>query len=469
VFTLRQKNLNSLFPVSSLIRVDRRFISAICDKLLFFCLSFWAAELRFTHKLGLTFPLISSERNGEIKYLLALHSKQILVMEWPVDILAQLLGWLAWDGASVTFQHLAYLTINSSQLKQAARKVQRPLVLDIHIDESQRHRFIIPVAESQTLNVKIDWGDGNVEYVTHSKVKNSQVDPAMYIDHVYAAGDYVIRVFPADDIGPVWLDHLGFGKKYIAYSDIWWRPLRAVRSLGALGIRSLCGLFYGAEDFNLPLSHLDISNVTDLSYIFLYAVSFNQPIEKWNVSNVTNMASMFYGATKFNKPLDCWDVGKVEDMSHMFFSAISFNQPVSSWNVSHVKNMTAMFTSAASFNQPLGDWDVGHVRDMRFLFTGAGSFNQQLRFWNVSNVVDMRGMFQNALSFNQDLSSWDVSNVWDLSLMFCGAISFRQDLSMWNVSDATSVHAMFDRATSFDLRSVSGWKWPLSVLQPPAL
>jgi hypothetical protein len=165
-------------------------------------------------------------------------------MEWPVDILAQLLGWLAWDGASVTFQHLAYLTINSSALIQAALKVQRPLVLEVEVDESHKNEFVIPCVNAHIVNIKIDWGDGKQEYVKQSREDDEEKaeedwEPVSWsLLHTYANdGEYVVRVSPADRIGPVWLDHLGFGES--SSKQTWWRPLRAVRSLGALGIRSL--------------------------------------------------------------------------------------------------------------------------------------------------------------------------------------------------------------------------------------
>jgi hypothetical protein len=127
-------------------------------------------------------------------------------MEWPVDILVQLLGWLACDG-SVTFQHLAYLTINNSQLKTAASRVERPLVLDVHIDGSTRdNQFFIPFFNAQTVNIRIDWGDGTEEDVSNLTMKevslvtllHHEYDPSCGVVHGYTnTGDYVIRVFPA--------------------------------------------------------------------------------------------------------------------------------------------------------------------------------------------------------------------------------------------------------------------------------
>jgi surface protein len=298
-----------------------------------------------------------------------------LGMEWSVDILAQLLGWLAWDGASVAVQHLAYLTINSTELREAARMMQNPMVLDVHVDHTLENQFMIPITDSHLVNIKINWGDGKEEIFSNSH-------PVAVVQHTYShAGDYVVRVFPADNIGPVWLDHIGFLFAKLRF-ELWWRPLRAFRSLGTLGIRSLSGLFQKAEKFNLPLSHLDMRNVIDLSCMFFDAASFNQPINSWNVSNVTNMSKMFFGASSFNQPLDGWDVGKVENMSLMFFEAKSFNQPIGNWNISRVKYMNEMFCCASVFNQDLSSWDVSNVWFIDLIFKAAYQFNlQSIRGW----------------------------------------------------------------------------------------
>ena len=204
---------------------------------------------------------------------------------------------------------------------------------------------------------------------------------------------------------------------------------------------------------SVKLSEIDISEVSDFSYLFEYSNRKDfSGIEDWDVSHVTTMNSMFSYAQNFNADISNWDVSSVTDMSYMFAGAKSFNQPLENWDVSSVTNMSNMFYVATNFNQPLENWDVSSVTDMSYMFCRATHFNQPLENWNVSKVKNMYRMFakydnsghhSGDMNFNQPLNNWNVSNVTNMGRMFSENRIFNQPLASWDVSKVENMGDMF--------------------------
>ena len=305
--------------------------------------------------------------------------------------------------------------------------------------------------------------------------------------HENAIGEYVFSLNSGSD-KPEWiLDRPGLNPNDISYVQFdssfanyrptstshWFDHLyglesfRGTANLNTSQTTNMSYMFFCTQIEDLDLRWLNVSNVTDMSYMLAgcrRTQSLN--ISGWNTSKVTNMSYMFEG---YNQPVLnlTFDTSSVTDMSYMFYGAhglqwLTFG---GDWSTANVVNMESMFSSCESLGTlDLNNWNVSKVTNMSDMFDGCELLSTLYTSgWNTASVTNMSGMFCGCEALpSLNAQSWNTANVTNMSSMFYGCKSLQTITwgSNWNTGKVETMSNMFrdcENLKQNSLSNVANW------------
>ena len=287
-----------------------------------------------------------------------------------------------------------------------------------------------------------------------------------------------LKITDISNWGPLDMNVSGSSRNFSGCSNL------NITTIGSPVMPTNCtGIFEGCSRLvGSNMNNLNMTSVTNTSYMFSGCVLFNAPINNWNTSNVTNMSGMFFGAISFNQQIGTWNTSKVTNMSSMFNGASAFNQSLNTWTTNSIINMANMFSGASSYNQPMNSWNTSAVTSMLGMFLNASSFNQDISMWNIGLVTTMADMLRGASSFSQTnyhnlLTAWgnsttstknNVTFTIDQEYLSTNSTVVARRLYLintkgWNIIDygnETSMIVRYNTATALNINNQvnSGWQ-----------
>ena len=168
-----------------------------------------------------------------------------------------------------------------------------------------------------------------------------------------------------------------------------------------------------------------------------------------NPKKVVNMTKMFYNCKAYEIDVSELDTSNVSDMEELFRNCVNLSKvDVSKWDVSKVKYISFMFDRCENLSKiDIGRWDTSNVTNAEYMFIECKRLRSiDLSKWDVSKVVNISCMFDSCESLREvDVSTWDLGNVEEAWSIFENCKSLEKvDARNWVISDKAAVYDVFE-------------------------
>lgn len=147
----------------------------------------------------------------------------------------------------------------------------------------------------------------------------------------------------------------------------------------------------------IDVNNLDVSNVTDGSYMFYGCANSTEiDVSKWDTSKIIYFDKMFSNCKAISiLEINDWNMISGHSLADMFAYSGIIDIDLSKWNTSNINNLSNLFFNCTRLKQiDLHTWDTKAVSTCHWLFRSCASLEFiNIEGWNTSNVHNMDRMF----------------------------------------------------------------------------
>lgn len=209
----------------------------------------------------------------------------------------------------------------------------------------------------------------------------------------------------------------------------------------------------------IDANNLDVSNVTDGSYMFYSCANSTEiNVSQWNTSKIKYFDKMFSNCQSLAfLDVNNWDMISGCSLNGMFSYSGITDIDLSKWDTSNISNLSNLFFNCTKLKQiDLHTWNTKSVSTCYCLFRGCSSLEFiNIDGWNTCNVYDMARMFGECskLITIKGLNKLNTRNVQFMQLMFTNDISLKSlDLSSFDTQNCLDTSQMFREC--YNLKSI---------------
>lgn len=209
----------------------------------------------------------------------------------------------------------------------------------------------------------------------------------------------------------------------------------------------------------IDTNNLDVSNVTDGSYMFYGCANSTEiDVSQWDTSRIINFDKMFSNCQSLAfLNVNNWDMISGRSLSDMFAYSGITDIGLSKWNTENINNLSNLFFSCTKLKQiDLHTWDISSVSTCHWLFRDCSSLEFiNIEGWDTSHVNNMERMFGECpkLTTIKGLNKLNTSNVRAMQVMFISDTSLKSlDLSSFDTRNCIDTSQMFQNC--YNLKSI---------------